>query len=65
VDILTIGQYLAPSAKHAPVVEFIRPERFDAWRDEGVAMGFEAVAAGPFVRSSYLAEDVLKATREQ
>lgn len=58
-DVLTLGQYLAPSAEHEPVAEFICPERFDAWAAEARAMGFRAVAAGPFVRSSYHAEEVL------
>ena len=59
--LVTIGQYLAPSAEHVPVARFVTPERFDAWRSEAEAMGF-AAAAGPFVRSSYRAE-ALFATR--
>ena len=55
---LTLGQYLSPSDAHHPVVEFVPPERFDRLGDEARAMGFEAVASGPFVRSSYHAEDV-------
>jgi lipoic acid synthetase len=57
-DILTIGQYLSPSADHHRVVEFIEPAEFDRYRDVGVRMGFRAVAAGPFVRSSYHAGEV-------
>jgi lipoic acid synthetase len=57
-DILTIGQYLAPSASHAPVVRFVEPAEFAAWEAEARALGFAAVAAGPFVRSSYQAENV-------
>ena len=57
-DILTIGQYLAPSASHAPVVRFAEPAEFAAWEAEARALGFAAVAAGPFVRSSYQAENV-------
>jgi len=57
-DILTVGQYLAPSPGHAPVARFVEPAQFDAWRKEAMGMGFSAVAAGPFVRSSYHAEDV-------
>jgi lipoic acid synthetase len=40
------------------VAEYVRPEQFDAWRDYGVAIGFEAVFSGPFVRSSYMADRV-------
>ncbi|MCZ6689903.1 MAG: lipoyl synthase [Planctomycetota bacterium] len=55
VDILTLGQYLQPTPRHSEVVEFIRPERFDALAVEGRAMGFLYVASGPLVRSSYRA----------
>ncbi len=55
-DMLTIGQYLAPSSAHLKVEAFIEPAQFDLWRDQGIAMGFVAVAAAPFVRSSYQAE---------
>lgn len=57
-DVLTVGQYLAPSARHAPVERFVPPEEFDAVADEGRGMGFVSVAAGPLVRSSYRAESV-------
>ena len=50
---LTIGQYLQPTADHLPVVEFVPPDRFDDWRDFALNLGFEKVASGPFVRSSY------------
>lgn len=59
-DILTIGQYLRPSASHLPVARFVKPARFDLWRDEALRMGFAAAAAGPFVRSSYQAERVFE-----
>jgi lipoic acid synthetase len=62
-DILTIGQYLAPSSRHHPVVRFIPPEEFDEIRGQALALGFAAVAAGPFVRSSYHAEEVFNAGR--
>ncbi|HXS83129.1 MAG TPA: lipoyl synthase, partial [Methylomirabilota bacterium] len=55
-QLLTIGQYLRPSKMHLPVVEYVHPDRFDAWRDEALAMGFESVASGPLVRSSYHAD---------
>jgi lipoic acid synthetase len=61
VSILTIGQYLAPSEKHAPVARYVRPEEFERWKRQGEEMGFVAVAAGPYVRSSYHAIDVLDA----
>jgi lipoic acid synthetase len=58
-DIVTVGQYLAPtkSERHAPVVRYVAPEVFEAYREEGLKRGLGAVAAGPLVRSSYLAED--------
>lgn len=56
--VLTMGQYLAPSARHHPVAEFVPPERFDELGAMAREMGFEAVASGPFVRSSYCAEAV-------
>ena len=58
VDVVTIGQYLRPTPKHAPVERFVEPERFDAFAREGKAMGFAFVAAGPLVRSSYKAAEV-------
>jgi lipoic acid synthetase len=54
--ILTIGQYLQPSYKHYPVVEYITPEQFNSYRRTGLAKGFEQVESGPLVRSSYHAE---------
>jgi lipoyl synthase len=57
-DLLTIGQYLAPSPSHWPVARFVEPERFKAWEEEARSLGFAAASAGPFVRSSYEAEGV-------
>jgi lipoyl synthase len=57
-DILTLGQYLQPTLKHLPVVEFVRPEKFDEYRLRAEAMGFHHVASGPMVRSSYHADEV-------
>jgi lipoic acid synthetase len=57
IDVLTVGQYLRPSHKHAEVVRFYRPEEFADLRREAVAMGFEHVEAGPLVRSSYHADE--------
>lgn len=56
VDILTLGQYLQPTVKHLPVVEFIHPDQFAKYREEGLKMGFKFVESGPLVRSSYHAE---------
>lgn len=56
VDIMTIGQYLQPTPKHAPVVDFITPEKFAFYKEEGLKMGFRFVESGPLVRSSYHAE---------
>ncbi|TNE53977.1 MAG: lipoyl synthase [Bacteroidetes bacterium] len=56
VDILTLGQYLQPTPKHLPVVEFVTPERFEKYRELGLQMGFRYVESGPLVRSSYHAE---------
>ena len=57
-DLVTIGQYLAPSKNHLPVHEYIHPDVFALIRKEALAMGFKAVASGPLVRSSYMAEQV-------
>ena len=60
VDVVTVGQYLRPSAWNLPVVEYATPERFAALEERGREMGFAAVFAGPFVRSSYRAEEFLR-----
>lgn len=57
VDFLTLGQYLQPDAMKLKVVEYLPPERFKALEQEGLAMGFAYVAAGPLVRSSYRAAE--------
>ena len=56
-DILTLGQYLQPTLKHLPVVEFVRPEKFAEWGRAARSMGFVHVASGPMVRSSYHADE--------
>lgn len=56
-DMLTLGQYLQPSTSHIPVVEYIRPEKFEEYEEIAKEMGFKRVASGPLVRSSYYAED--------
>jgi lipoic acid synthetase len=58
VEILTLGQYLRPSAWHLPVVEWVPPERFETWRQVGLSLGFRYVASGPLVRSSYRAGEL-------
>lgn len=55
-DVLTLGQYLQPTKAHLPVVEFVPPDRFERFREEGLARGFRFVESGPLVRSSYHAE---------
>jgi lipoic acid synthetase len=56
IDMLTLGQYLQPSAHHLPVHRYVTPEEFDALRIKGEQMGFTHVASGPMVRSSYHAD---------
>jgi lipoic acid synthetase len=58
VALLTLGQYLAPSAKHHPVARHVPPAEFDAWGKAARALGFAAVASGPEVRSSYHAGEL-------
>jgi lipoic acid synthetase len=58
VDVATIGQYLQPTRRNLPVVAFIEPEQFEAYRDYGLALGFRMVFSGPLVRSSYMADAV-------
>jgi lipoic acid synthetase len=57
VQILTVGQYLRPTERHLPVVRYWEPEEFDRLRDAALALGFESVASGPLVRSSYHADE--------
>jgi lipoyl synthase len=61
VDVATIGQYLQPTRRNLPVVEYIEPRRFDAYRDYGLSLGFQMVFSGPLVRSSYMADAVADA----
>jgi len=64
VDILTLGQYLRPSPKHLPIVRYVAPSEFAGLRDEGMAMGFAHVEAGPLVRSSYHAAESLSTSQQ-
>ena len=57
VDVVTIGQYLQPSSKHAPIERWVHPDEFRWLREQGEALGFGSVFAGPLVRSSYRADE--------
>ncbi len=56
IDLLTIGQYLAPSNHHLPVQRYVPPDTFKRFEAEALAMGFNGAACGPMVRSSYWAD---------
>jgi lipoic acid synthetase len=58
VQVVTIGQYLQPTRRNLPVVEYVEPARFAAYRDYGLSIGFRLVFSGPLVRSSYMADQV-------
>ncbi|MFH1458021.1 MAG: lipoyl synthase [Candidatus Omnitrophota bacterium] len=62
-DILTLGQYLAPSKNHYPVQQYISAEQFKEYEEMALSLGFKAVLAGPLVRSSYRAEEVYQRGR--
>jgi lipoyl synthase len=57
VDVVTIGQYLQPSAKHARIDRWVHPDEFRWFREQGEALGFGSVFSGPLVRSSYRADE--------
>jgi lipoyl synthase len=57
VDVVTIGQYLQPSAKHVRIDRWVHPDEFRWFREQGEALGFGSVFAGPLVRSSYRADE--------
>ncbi|WP_205749238.1 lipoyl synthase [Desulfopila sp. IMCC35008] len=57
-NVLTMGQYLAPSKKHLPVVRYVHPDEFEGYRIEALKRGFMGVASAPLVRSSYKAEEL-------
>jgi len=65
VQILTVGQYLRPTENHLPVVRYWHPEEFEALRQEALKLGFESVAAGPLVRSSYHADESAREVAER
>ncbi len=59
-DLVTIGQYLPPSKDHIPVEAYVTPEKFDHWGRVAKELGFKDVASGPLVRSSYMADEMMK-----
>lgn len=66
VDLVTLGQYLAPGRpgeRYLPVDRYVTPQQFDAWAHEATEMGFAGIASGPMVRSSYRAGELLAAAR--
>jgi lipoic acid synthetase len=66
VDVVTIGQYLQPSKQHATIARWVHPDEFAWLREQGEALGFGSVFAGPLVRSSYRADEQRHAaTRER
>ncbi len=64
-DILTIGQYLRPSKSHIEIKEYVHPDTFKEYEEAAYALGFKAVASGPFVRSSFNAVEVFEKSREK
>jgi lipoyl synthase len=63
VDLLTLGQYLRPSASHRPVHRYVPPEEFSRWQTTALSLGFLGAACGPLVRSSYRAEELYRGAR--
>ncbi len=61
IDVVTIGQYLQPSSRHAPIDRWVHPDEFCWLREQGEALGFGSVFSGPLVRSSYRADEQLHA----
>lgn len=58
VSIVTFGQYLRPSKRHMKVAEYVTPEKFQYWKEQGEKLGFSFIASGPLVRSSYRAGEI-------
>lgn len=70
VDALTLGQYMQPTKRHLKVIEYVTPEKFQAWERLGDELGFLYTASGPLVRSSYKAGEyfltnILKQRKDQ
>ena len=57
VQVLTLGQYLRPTPEHLPIIEYVTPEKFAEYKEIGLEKGFQHVASGPLVRSSYHAAE--------
>jgi lipoic acid synthetase len=55
-DIATLGQYLQPTRRNLAVARYVEPAEYEEWKEFGESLGFRAVFAGPFVRSSYMAD---------
>lgn len=64
-DVVTIGQYLAPSAKHYPVFNYVHPNQFKTYEDEAKRLGFLGVVAGPLIRSSYRADFLYRSAKQR
>jgi lipoic acid synthetase len=64
VDLVTIGQYLAPSHKHLAVDRFPEPKMYDEWAQHAIHIGFSGIASGPLVRSSFKAGLLLRKTQD-
>jgi len=62
-DLLTIGQYLRPTPMHLPVIEYVHPDKFRDWGEKAKSHGFESVASGPLVRSSFHADELAGTVR--
>jgi len=63
--LLTLGQYLSPSKDHYPVVEYVPPDTFNKWGKTALEMGFQGVASGPFVRSSFHAGEMFEKIKQK
>jgi len=61
VDVVTIGQYLRPTARHRPIIRYAHPDEFARYREAGVELEFTHIEAGPLVRSSYHARQAVGA----
>ena len=57
LNVLTLGQYLQPSAEYSPIDRWVSPDEFDSWKAEAHDLGIEVVESGPLVRSSYHADE--------
>jgi lipoic acid synthetase len=64
-ELLTLGQYLAPSTEHYPMARYVPPAEFDEWAGAARGLGFSDVASGPLVRSSYRADEHFASAQEK